>query len=78
MESGVNPSRRAKTHCPSGANPFLLECNPRYNSSEAKIENQWIEVNPKGVMGKPVSRGTQVPVDWVLQKTAAGELEFAE
>ncbi len=34
---------------------------------------RWIEANPKVMMGKPVFRGTRIPVDLVPEKLAAGE-----
>jgi uncharacterized protein (DUF433 family) len=34
---------------------------------------QWIEANPQVMMGKPVFKGTRIPVDLVLEKLAAGE-----
>jgi uncharacterized protein (DUF433 family) len=34
-----------------------------------------IEINPEIMMGKPVIRGTRVPVELVLEKLAAGETE---
>jgi uncharacterized protein (DUF433 family) len=34
---------------------------------------QWIEANPRVMMGKPVFKGTRIPVDLVLEKLAAGE-----
>lgn len=37
------------------------------------MQNQWIEVNPHVMMGKPVFRGTRIPVDLVLKKLAAGQ-----
>ena len=37
-------------------------------------ENQ-IEINPAVMMGKPVIRGTRIPVEIILEKLAAGETE---
>jgi uncharacterized protein (DUF433 family) len=34
---------------------------------------RWIEANPQVMMGKPVFKGTRIPVDLVLEKLAAGE-----
>jgi uncharacterized protein (DUF433 family) len=34
---------------------------------------QRIEANPQVLMGKPVFKGTRIPVDLVLEKLAAGE-----
>jgi uncharacterized protein (DUF433 family) len=34
---------------------------------------QCIEANPQVMMGKPVFKGTRIPVDLVLEKLAAGE-----
>ena len=34
-----------------------------------------IEVNPAVMMGKPVVRGTRIPVEIILEKLAAGESE---
>ena len=34
-----------------------------------------IEINPAVMMGKPVIRGTRIPVETILDKLAAGETE---
>lgn len=34
---------------------------------------QYIEVNPKIMMGKPVIKGTRITVELILEKLAAGE-----
>lgn len=34
---------------------------------------QYIESNPKVMMGKPVIRGTRITVELILEKLAAGE-----
>ena len=34
-----------------------------------------IEINPDILMGKPVIRGTRIPVETILEKLAAGETE---
>lgn len=34
-----------------------------------------IEINPTVMMGKPVIRGTRIPVEIILEKLAAGETE---
>lgn len=34
-----------------------------------------IEINPAVMMGKPVVRGTRIPVEIILEKLAAGETE---
>jgi len=34
-----------------------------------------IEMNPAVMMGKPVIRGTRIPVEIILEKLAAGETE---
>ena len=34
-----------------------------------------IEINPNVMMGKPVVRGTRIPVETILEKLAAGETE---
>jgi len=34
-----------------------------------------IEINPAVMMGKPVVRGTRIPVETILEKLAAGETE---
>ena len=34
-----------------------------------------IEINPAVMMGKPVIRGTRIPVEIVLEKLASGETE---
>ena len=34
-----------------------------------------IEVNPAVMMGKPIVRGTRIPIEIVLEKLAAGETE---
>ena len=36
---------------------------------------QYIEVNPKKMMGKPVIKGTRITVESLLEKLAAGESE---
>jgi uncharacterized protein (DUF433 family) len=39
----------------------------------AMRQYQWIEAHPQVMMGKPVFKGTRIPVDLVLEKLAAGE-----
>ena len=41
---------------------------------------QYVEVNPKVMMGKPVIRGTRITVENILERLAAGETvdEIAE
>ncbi len=34
---------------------------------------QYIEVNPKIMMGKPVIKGTRITVELILEKLSAGE-----
>ncbi len=34
---------------------------------------QYIEANPKVLFGKPVLKGTRIPVDLILEKMAEGE-----
>ena len=36
------------------------------------IRTDRIEVNPKVMLGKPVIRGTRIPVEIILEKLAAG------
>lgn len=36
-------------------------------------KNNLIEINPEVMMGKPVIRGTRIPVEIILEKLAAGE-----
>ena len=36
---------------------------------------QYIEVNPKIMMGKPVVKGTRITVELLLEKLSAGESE---
>ncbi len=36
---------------------------------------QYIEVNPKKMMGKPLIKGTRITVESLLEKLAAGESE---
>ena len=35
--------------------------------------NEFIECNPKVMMGKPVIRGTRITVEHILEKLGAGE-----
>lgn len=37
--------------------------------------NERIEINPKIMMGKPVIRGTRVPVELILRKLGEGATE---
>lgn len=37
--------------------------------------NERIEINPKIMMGKPVIRGTRIPVELVLRKLGEGATE---
>ena len=37
------------------------------------MRQQWIESNPKVMMGKPVVAGTRITVELILEKLAAGE-----
>lgn len=37
------------------------------------MANQWIQSNPKVMMGKPVIAGTRITVELILEKLAAGE-----
>jgi uncharacterized protein (DUF433 family) len=39
------------------------------------MANARIEINPQVMMGKPVIRGTRIPVELVLRKLAEGETE---
>lgn len=36
---------------------------------------QYIEINPKIMMGKPVIKGTRITVESLLEKLSAGETE---
>lgn len=36
---------------------------------------QYIEINPKIMMGKPVVKGTRITVELLLEKLSAGETE---
>jgi len=37
------------------------------------MDNSLIESNPKVMIGKPVIKGTRLPVELILEKLAAGE-----
>jgi len=37
------------------------------------MPQQWIESNPKVMMGKPIVAGTRITVELILEKLAAGE-----
>ncbi len=37
------------------------------------MEQRWIQSDPDIMMGKPVIRGTRIPVSLILEKLAAGE-----
>lgn len=37
--------------------------------------NAYIESNPNVMLGKPVIRGTRIPVELILDKLAAGQTE---
>lgn len=37
--------------------------------------SEYIEVNPKVMMGKPVIKGTRITVESILEKLSAGESE---
>ncbi|HAA88993.1 MAG TPA: DUF433 domain-containing protein [Peptococcaceae bacterium] len=37
------------------------------------MEQGWIQSDPDIMMGKPVIRGTRIPVSLILEKLAAGE-----
>jgi len=37
------------------------------------MKKQWIESNPKVMMGKPVIAGTRITVELILEKLASGE-----
>lgn len=39
------------------------------------MSRNMIEVNPSVMMGKPVIKGTRIPVETILEKLAAGETE---
>ena len=39
------------------------------------MPEELVEINPAVMMGKPVIRGTRIPVETVLEKLAAGETE---
>lgn len=39
------------------------------------MEHTSLEINPNVLMGKPVIRGTRIPVELILEKLAAGETE---
>lgn len=36
------------------------------------MKHERIEINPKVMVGKPVIRGTRIPVDMILRKLGAG------
>ena len=36
------------------------------------MAHEWIEINPKIMAGKPVIRGTRIPVEVILRKLGAG------
>lgn len=36
---------------------------------------QYIEINPKIMMGKPIVKGTRITVELLLEKLSAGETE---
>jgi uncharacterized protein (DUF433 family) len=38
-----------------------------------KTMNEFVEVNPSIMMGKPVIRGTRITVELILEKLSAGE-----
>ena len=38
---------------------------------------QYVEINPKVMMGKPVIKGTRITVEQLLEKLDAGESEAA-
>jgi len=37
------------------------------------MDKRWIESDPKVMLGKPVIAGTRIPVEFILEKLAAGE-----
>jgi len=39
------------------------------------VDNNRIEINPKIMLGKPVIRGTRIPVEMILRKLAEGGRE---
>ena len=39
------------------------------------VMNKRIEINPKIMMGKPVVRGTRIPVELILRKLGEGATE---
>jgi uncharacterized protein (DUF433 family) len=39
------------------------------------VTRERIEINPQVMMGKPVIRGTPIPVELILRKLAEGETE---
>ena len=47
----------------------------RLNSYAMQIVHDLIEVNPKVMMGKPVIRGTRIPVELLLRKLGEGATE---
>jgi uncharacterized protein (DUF433 family) len=49
---------------------YLLSCSISHQESVMPYER--IEINPEIMDGKPVVRGTRVPVELVLRKLGAG------
>jgi len=45
------------------------------NGSAGMGTNERIEIDPKVMLGKPVVRGTRVPVELILRKLAEGATE---
>ena len=41
--------------------------------TQPRVRQQWIESDPKVMMGKPVVAGTRITVELILEKLAAGE-----
>jgi uncharacterized protein (DUF433 family) len=57
----------------AGASQRLRSANLAYEGTMAA--NGRIEINPKIMMGKPVIRGTRIPVELVLRKLGEGASE---
>jgi uncharacterized protein (DUF433 family) len=50
---------------------LIIGC-PRFSTTKAAMPHERIESNPDIMGGKPVIRGTRVPVELILRKLGAG------
>jgi uncharacterized protein (DUF433 family) len=55
--------------------PCFWQCQDEFLKEESMTILDRIEINPNVMMGKPVIRGTRIPVELILRKISEGANE---